>query len=83
MKYKVGDKVKIVEDPDFDCSCIDDLKRLPSPYTGVIEKIIYNSVEKEQCYIIESLPWHFKEDYIEGLVKDLIPIYSRFELLDL
>ena len=83
MKYKVGDKVKIVEDPDFNGPCIYALKQLPSPYIGVIEKIVYNTAEEEKCCILEGLSWHFKEEYIEGLVKDIIPIYSRFELLDL
>lgn len=83
MKYKVGDKVKIKENKNHSKECKLDFDNIS--YKGVIKETTYNSWIDEDCYILEGLSWNFKEEEIIGLYKEpiYIPIYTRFEILDL
>ena len=86
MKYKPGDKVRIIKSNRYNELAASELKNLFIPYEGMIDKIEYNGIMEENCYVLKGLRWDFQEKYIECLVKDYVKperIESRFEILDI
>ena len=88
MKYKVGDKVKIREDLDWDKSYHTKFQKLDPPYVATIIRASFKSSagsKRKNRYVIDTyphLPFWFEYE-IEDLYKEPVPIYNRFELLDL
>ena len=85
MKYKIGDRVKIVDSHlisgNADKNEIERILALLSPPRVVTISHIGN-----KTYIMEGMRWLWPENEIEGLaepIEPIEPIDDRFEILDL
>ncbi len=77
-KYKVGDKIKIVESEAYSFTTRKLLKQLDPPFVVTIKKTAstgyYYIEENDSCW------WR---DTIESLYIEPIPVKSRWEILDI
>lgn len=93
MKYKVGDRIKIIEDMrSWDEWYHTTLQQCDPPYVVTITEVCSlkenteNKGRRDICgYMVEEFSknviWY--EDEITGLREKLEPINNRFEILDL
>ena len=83
MKYKIGDKVKIIENGNWDKVVVKALKKIN--WIATIEKVLETSGGYAGFYIMEEVDFHWRDIHIERLYiedpEDLIN--DRFEILDL
>ena len=80
MRYKVGDEVRIKEHLGFTLAVRSHLGSINPPYEGVIVKVLKTT---PNYYRFKGMTWLFKEEYIEDLVSNIIPVSNRWELLDI
>ena len=79
-KYKIGDKVKIKLKPDYGDIAKKIINSIPDRVVTVI------SVSSTGVYDFKDTGIHCNDNGIECLVEEyipIVPIYSRFEILDL
>ena len=88
MKYKVGDKVKIVKDSSVRKECEEDIQKLNTNRIVTIKEVMEGTIIKYKMKEFEEpkfdTEWQITEDHIEGLVtkKEDIKVLNRFELMD-
>jgi len=77
LKYKVGDRVKIIIDPEYHQEVLAKLAKL-TDRTVTISKVGSNN------YRMKEIEYLWYNDEIDCLVKEVfVPITSRFEILDI
>jgi hypothetical protein len=80
MKYKVGDKVVMKKNPNYNLDIVEYFRDHPDMILTIKEVR-----EDEEEYIMEELHCHWQEDLIErGVVEEHLtrPVVTRFELMD-
>lgn len=87
MKYKIGDKVKLIRLPHFDGNMRRIYDNLPN---GVATIEIIDS--NKEYYYMKEIPWDWKDENIVGLASNIVglikedddePIKNRWEILDI
>lgn len=78
MKYKIGDKVKLIRNFLWDTELLIDFDKLPDK-VATIENINF----QKKYYCMKEIPWEWKESDIEGLKEIDKPIKNRWEILDI
>jgi len=80
MKYKEGDKVKLIRDDDYGQEYIDAIDSLPDRTATINQAMIIGTNDR---YVMKEIDYYWHNCDIECRVAEPEPINNRFDILDI